>query len=67
MTTELIQFEYKIMEPWVNVSGVTEEEFLNDMGKEGWQLVSVERIQRVAGVRYYFKRPIIQSPDKQEL
>ena len=44
------QWEYKVMRGAPIQSSVKDEKMLNDLGEQGWELVSVY------GVYFYFKR-----------
>jgi|RhiMetdeSRZDD1v2_1073273.scaffolds.fasta_scaffold01570_7 hypothetical protein len=50
-----------------DVDGDTLDKRLNRLGREGWELVSVEKISDVSHVvvNFYFKRPIQSSTENQ--
>jgi hypothetical protein len=48
----MIKWEYKTM------FGGLSDRTLNDVGKEGWELVAVEPHENLMLRRYYFKRQI---------
>lgn len=64
MTTELIQWEYRI-----DHNDLYTDMILDNIGRQGWELTAVVKSPASPDpyrFDYYFKRPIIQSPDKQE-
>ncbi len=61
----MISFEYKIITTdrsfWSGVDKTDVEPILRDMGRDGWELVSVVPLSNTGGgittnLRYYFKR-----------
>ena len=50
-----------------DVDGDTLDKRLNELGREGWELVSVEKISDVSHVvvNFYFKRPMESRMDDQ--
>lgn len=64
----LVQWEYQIINDWEH-GNPDSEEGLNELGKEGWELVSVvDHIVKVissgplTGKRWYFKRRLQNGP-----
>ena len=49
------QFEYKVVE----ITNRSIFDSFNELGSEGWELVSVE------GIRCYFKREIVEEPERE--
>jgi hypothetical protein len=51
-----VGWEYRHVARNLDEQGVLEEEGLNDLGKDGWELVSVLNLG--TWLHYYFKRPV---------
>jgi NADPH:quinone reductase-like Zn-dependent oxidoreductase len=52
-----MRWEYKVVVD--QPGGTTAEQLLNQMGRDGWELVSVVAVQREGATNgvYFFKRP----------
>jgi len=55
----VVGYEYRVILNNVGTGGDDEERFLNDVGKEGWELIDVVYAGNLAvNKRYYFKRKL---------
>lgn len=56
-----MKWEYKVLAS----EDATPSKFLNELGADGWELVSVIQYSNCHSFRFYFKRPIAPVPVEQ--